>query len=497
MAASEADWERLQAPPLPDGKPAGGRRRHLQRYVWGVVTLLLLLTTGGSWWWRTRPDRQQQAAAEGMAQPTVSGVAQRPDRFVATAPDHPSDPGWWLRHGQEVLDLRTAIQTAEPEAHLDVVLHTVELIPLHTVEFWGEQAVAQVITAGERGAPAYRQTRFYRRLPTGWEQTAPDAALWGPERRLETTFFVFHFRQHDAQAVIAAASQIDALYTTLQRNFGLTIPPGAAKLMIEVSVTQSPGHALFQPHNYEHFVMEDHLIIASPAVYRVPVELTDADLLAQSIALPLLDQVIVQAGERYPIDSVWQPMLRGVRLWQVWDLDLPLAVWQKAVVQWLYLDLPASRSRAAVLPDRYAELCATHKLWLPSPMQINIPLLCAEQDWEEMNFAMWGPRDRLTRLAQLAVPGRPGSYRGSSDRNQVHHPGQTVALATLIEYAVTTYGRERLPVLMVGLGQYDTWETLLPAVYGVSPTEFEAGWQAYLAEHYGVSSFLSGVNPTQ
>jgi hypothetical protein len=52
---------------------------------------------------------------------------------------------------------------------------------------------------------------------------------------------------------------------------------------------------------------------------------------------------------------------------------------------------------------------------------------------------------------------------------------------------VTTYGRERLPVLIAGLGQYDTWETLLLAVFGVSAAEFEAGWRTYLVNHYTVS----------
>jgi hypothetical protein len=63
-----------------------------------------------------------------------------------------------------------------------------------------------------------------------------------------------------------------------------------------------------------------------------------------------------------------------------------------------------------------------------------------------------------------------------------------VALATLIEYAVATYGLERLPVLVAGLGQYESWETLLPAGFGVSAAEFEAGWQAYLVAHYGMPS---------
>lgn len=66
------------------------------------------------------------------------------------------------------------------------------------------------------------------------------------------------------------------------------------------------------------------------------------------------------------------------------------------------------------------------------------------------------------------------------------HPGHTVALATLIEYAVITYGRERLPMLVAGLSQHAGWETLVPAVFNVSAAEFEAGWQAHLATSYGV-----------
>jgi hypothetical protein len=33
-----------------------------------------------------------------------------------------------------------------------------------------------------------------------------------------------------------------------------------------------------------------------------------------------------------------------------------------------------------------------------------------------------------------------------------------------------------------------TWEGLVPAVFGVSVDEFEAGWQAYLARHYDPAS---------
>ncbi len=44
-----------------------------------------------------------------------------------------------------------------------------------------------------------------------------------------------------------------------------------------------------------------------------------------------------------------------------------------------------------------------------------------------------------------------------------------------IDYAVAIHGRARLPLLVAALGHYDRWETLVPAVYGVSAAEFEGG----------------------
>jgi hypothetical protein len=156
------------------------------------------------------------------------------------------------------------------------------------------------------------------------------------------------------------------------------------------------------------------------------------------------------------------------------------------MVQWLYLDLPASLpGQPVALPENYSELCEMHMLWMSSPVQLEIPLVCSELDAKGWLFPLWHPRNPLTRLDQLAVPLRPDEYNEKpGSLHRVRHPGQTVALATLIEYAAVTYGRDRLPVLVAGLGQYDSWETLLPAVFGVSPAEFEAGWQAHLAAHY-------------
>src|SRR5205823_6624277 len=86
-------------------------------------------------------------------------------------------------------------------------------------------------------------------------------------------------------------------------------------------------------------------------------------------------------------------------------------------------------------------------------------------------------RTALRAFTPPAAAAGPADYIGASScgwaqaskLDWASHPGQAVALATLVEYAVATYGRERLPALMAGLGQYESWDTLLPAVYGVSP----------------------------
>jgi hypothetical protein len=436
------------------------------------VVVLLLLVSAGGWWVQRIPIGWQQTQTE------LNATAQQ-DRWPAISRDPLSDTQP-TTSGQDILvlderSLRAALKAEERYAPFELALQP---MAVHD-----DQAVVRIVASAMNGVPAYRQTRFYRRMADRWQPTVPKADLWGQERRLETPSFVFHFRQNDASAVIAVSPQIDALNTTLRDNFGLPLTPGAEKLIIEVSVTQPPGQTA------PWFVALDRFIVPSPAIYWAPVKLTDAQLLAQSIAFPLLAQVLAQARDHHQVGPAWQPMLSGLYLWQVWDQNLPLAAWREEVVKWVYLDLPAIRPEQSILlPEHYSELCAEHKLWLPSPTQLNLPLLCTNMDLESYYFSLWDSPTPLTRLDQLSITVRPDEYLAqSSDVQPVYHPGHTVALATLIEYAVTTYGRDRLPALVAGLGQYESWETLLPAGFGISADEFEAGWQAYLAARYGVS----------
>lgn len=213
-------------------------------------------------------------------------------------------------------------------------------------------------------------------------------------------------------------------------------------------------------------------------------DLSDAELLAQSIALPLLNHAVVQASRRHAPGVRWRPLLNGLYLWQVWDMALPLSAWRDEVVKWIYHDRPTTTLR---LPAHYPALCTAHKLWMSSPVQIHIPLRCVDQAHEEaystfLKISRWYSLDPPTRLKQLALPVRADAYpEGVTVPRQADNTDQPIALAMLMDYAVVTYGRERLPVLVASLGQHTTWDTLLLAVFGVSAAEFETGWQAHLA----------------
>jgi hypothetical protein len=61
----------------------------------------------------------------------------------------------------------------------------------------------------------------------------------------------------------------------------------------------------------------------------------------------------------------------------------------------------------------------------------------------------------------------------------------TVAMETVLEYVVATYGRDHLPRLITALDEHDGWLSLIPAVFGIPAADFEEGWQAYLADQYG------------
>lgn len=478
IVEDDVEWECQQTLFVTEEAAPTSHRLFLKEYFWSAIALLLLLGVAGDWWWRTAQAKSERTKVQAtvIAQQTSTETVSDPTFLVASIERQPTSMEPYGYERTSGINYYTG-QSANPTSTLGV--------NLHTVEFHGVQAIANIIMVGPSGVPVYRQTRFYGRTAKGWQPAPPEPALWGSEQGFATHYLLFNYRKRDEAIVQAIAPRMDKLYTTLWRNFGLPIHPIQDRIVIDVHVTQPPGQVI------SWFETPNPFTVPSPALYLAPVGLSDADLLAQSIALPLTRSVIAQANARYAISKRWQPMLDALYLWQIWDTDLPLAAWQETLVKWQYVDLPIASLREAVpLPKRYQEFCAAYKLWMQSPTQVNIPLICAERHWEEWYWSPWRANMPLTRLAQFSVPVADWDeleFALARPPFPINHPGQTVALTTLIEYAVATYGYDRLPALVAGLGRYDRWETLLPAVYGISSTEFEAGWRAYLRTHYGLT----------
>jgi hypothetical protein len=317
-------------------------------------------------------------------------------------------------------------------------------------------------------------------------RAAPRAAFWGPRRRLETRYFVFSYYEQDGEAVSAAAAKLEVLYPALYAAFFTGVPEGG-KLVIQVDPAQRPGEIAKRAGEWDPFV------VASPAAYRAPLDISPADLLAQSVVLALLEDFRAQVSKRFvhepylPDHEKRLPISQlsyAVLLWQLWATDLPLAAWRKPVVEWVFSDLHDPQALAAVAPAFLPALCAQHQLWLTSPLQVQIPLSCDTAELQERSLTwrfFYAPPAPLAHLATSTPVDATLEVVAVSP-----HPAATVALATLVEYAAAAYGRQRIPLLVASMHRYATWESLLPAVFGVPAAEFEAGWLAYLAEHYGV-----------
>jgi hypothetical protein len=50
----------------------------------------------------------------------------------------------------------------------------------------------------------------------------------------------------------------------------------------------------------------------------------------------------------------------------------------------------------------------------------------------------------------------------------------------VLDYATATFGVQKLPALLAALPKHERWETLVPAVFGLSLAEFENGWRRFL-----------------
>lgn len=315
----------------------------------------------------------------------------------------------------------------------------------------------------------------------GWwwhkvEHTPPPAppAPWGAQQALTTPHFVFHFHARDAVAVATVAPRLEQFYTTLRLNFAVSVT-AATPLRVTVSTTRTLESTPYRPRLF------DAITVPSPTLY--PTNSWSADeLLLQSLALPLLDHTLALVVRQHNIGAARYPLLDGLRLWQLWAADLPLARWRPALVQWIYVALPTTATVTLLpLPADYTAFCAAHALWMSYPAQLRIPLLCTGMDESPRRLSYSLIKLAPRTLPSLDSPVYPDEESDGAGRTSTpQHPGYVIAVATVIDYARQTYGPATLPELVASWGKAATWAELTPTLFGITAAEFERNWQRSL-----------------
>jgi hypothetical protein len=117
---------------------------------------------------------------------------------------------------------------------------------------------------------------------------------------------------------------------------------------------------------------------------------------------------------------------------------------------------------------------------MATPLYLFLPFVCDAQ--VELNGLIQEWLWRRPRRGDDALP-LTARYIETADSL---YSTRAVVLATMVEYAAATYGPERIPRLLAALERHGRWATLVVEVFGVSAEQFEAGWAAYLAAHYGL-----------
>ena len=167
----------------------------------------------------------------------------------------------------------------------------------------------------------------------------------------------------------------------------------------------------------------------------LPADISEGDALVQLLAALLVERDLDEALTGSSVTCTWHNLANGLRQWLLWE----------------HSDLP-SQSRF---------------------------LLTISQEMAQ--------RAKITpRLASLAPFTGDCTHNDPSEpwtlSDSVNPTSATEEAVTVVDYAMSTYGRDKLPRLLNGIQRYDTWEALIPTVFGVSAAEFEAGWQEYYRE---------------
>jgi hypothetical protein len=431
-----------------------------------VIIFLCLLGIAGAWAWREAEAGLAQIDAELSAAvgQELWAIQEGRSELAATLATGSREELFWSRLKR---DYDLLVDAAASTSTAGGILANMEMLQLRD-----DQAVVRVLIG--IGDEKYRQTRFYRRTSEGWSQMPPQPALLGEWRVLQTEYLSIGHFDLDAQSVAEAAPRLDAYVAQTRADFGL--PQALEKVKYEIEI-------VYDRNSLERNLMTTiHLHsttiqMTSPLPQLVPASVSESDTIVQLAALqltyPMVQDALEQQDEKWRATAQrWLQFLSALRLWAYWESDAPLATWRHEIVE---MGLKAYTFPDEI-PTHYDDVCHAYRVWNLSPWSMSIPLIC-EAPAHEPYLTSALP----ATLHGLLTPGIDCCDPEWDARSY----GYRIGLTTVLDYTLAVYGRERLPVLVGALSEHDSWESLIPAVFGISAAEFETGWQAYLAEEYG------------
>ncbi|RIK36940.1 MAG: hypothetical protein DCC55_25795 [Chloroflexi bacterium] len=265
----------------------------------------------------------------------------------------------------------------------------------------------------------HRETRFYRQVGAGWVRTVPTAEFWGEQRVLETNHLRFEFYDHDLPAVLAMVDRVETAYVQAHAWLGIPVPKEEEKITFAIRPDLVRGWS----------GSGNRLHLTTPALARVPAELSDADYLAHQLISRVTTRTFNRLFTDYERTNTyqWRTMLWALNGWVRSELVGQRSPWHQQA------ELLFEREMANKLPLRLSDIENRYPSWRVDQQGMMLDYVRAE---------------------------------------------------SVVVYTMNELGRDRLRELVMAFHQHGSWIGLVTDLFGVTVAEFEAGWNDYLTERY-------------
>lgn len=265
-----------------------------------------------------------------------------------------------------------------------------------------------------------RQTRIYRQMDGKWLRTVPTHEFWGEPITIETENIRYTFPQREAAFVEQISEHVEQTFAFLHAEFGLSSTRRNRKMTIQIAPSAQQGRLT---RGY-------HIDVTVPLLASIPYGSTDEEYATRFITNQLVAMAINRHLDysRVAYAYHWGMMTWAARGWLENHLMGEPSLWflQSEETFWLY-----NQERGPILLND------------------------------------------ITRIRN----------KGETPTAE-HFYWQYVASELLIEYAIETYGQDSLRSLLRGFSQYESWDELIPQIFGLPAVEFEAGFNQFLNNRY-------------